>query len=224
MRDLGIIRTNKQTSFSARFTDAEEARACFHYTQLLDRLEVPARAIYQAATYAILEGPPCPTEYAANIASRAAHRAGLFFEKAGDIDLAEQLFRAGSSPECHERLARLLYRKGEEAAAETLIRQMIDDPASDDEFVFATDFYARKFGGRPTALCTDLLRSARTITVDDTHRANPKSGVAAVMRRQGWTVFFAENRLWLTLFGLLFWDELFQSGQLQSGFDSTRTA
>ena len=30
LRDLGIIRTNKQTSFSARFTDAEEARACFH--------------------------------------------------------------------------------------------------------------------------------------------------------------------------------------------------
>ena len=221
LRDLGIIRTNKQTSFSARFTDAEEARACFHYSQLLDRLEVPARAVYQAATYAILEGPPCPTDYAANIASRAAHQAGLFFEKAGDIDLAEQLFRAGSSPECHERLARLLYKKGEKAAAETLIRQMIDDPASDDEFVFATDFYARKFGGRRTALCTDLLRSARTITVDDTHRVNPEAGVAGVMRRQGWTVFFAENTLWLNLFGLLFWDELFESGQLHSGFDWT---
>jgi DNA polymerase-3 subunit epsilon len=179
------------------------------------------RAVYQAAAYAILEGPPCPTDYAANIASRAAHQAGLFFEKAGDIDLAEQLFRAGSSPECHERLARLLYKKGEKAAAETLIRQMIDDPASDDEFVFATDFYARKFGGRRTALCTDLLRSARTITVDDTHRVNPEAGVAGVMRRQGWTVFFAENTLWLNLFGLLFWDELFESGQLHSGFDWT---
>src|SRR5690554_7274224 len=29
----------------------------------------------------------------------------------------------------------------------------------------------------------------------------------------------SENTLWLTLFGLLFWDELFESGQLSSGFD-----
>ena len=96
---------------------------------------------------------------------------------------------------------------------------MIDDPASDDEFVFATDFYARKFGGRRTGLCTELLRSGRTITVDDTHRGNPEAGVAGVLRRQGANVFFAENTLWHTLFGLLFWNELFESGQLHSGFD-----
>ena len=96
---------------------------------------------------------------------------------------------------------------------------MIDDPASDDEFVFATDFYARKFGGRRTALCTDLLRAGRRITVDDTYRGNPEAGVAGVMRRDGSTVFFAENTLWLNLFGLLFWDELFEFGRLHSGFD-----
>jgi DNA polymerase-3 subunit epsilon len=32
-------------------------------------------------------------------------------------------------------------------------------------------------------------------------------------------LFFAENTLWHALFGLLFWDELFESGQLHSGFD-----
>ena len=40
LRDLGIMRTNKATSFRARFTDGEEARACFHYSRLLDRIEV----------------------------------------------------------------------------------------------------------------------------------------------------------------------------------------
>lgn len=54
---------------------------------------------------------------------------------------------------------------------------MIDDPASDDEFVFASDFYARKFDGRRTGLCTELLRAGRTITVDDTWRGNPEAGV-----------------------------------------------
>jgi len=34
----------------------------------------------------------------------------------------------------------------------------------------------------------------------------------------GW-VFFAENTLWHSLFGLLFWDELFESDLLHSSFD-----
>jgi DNA polymerase-3 subunit epsilon len=33
------------------------------------------------------------------------------------------------------------------------------------------------------------------------------------------TVYYAENTLWHCLFGLLFWDELFETGQLHSGFD-----
>jgi len=39
------------------------------------------------------------------------------------------------------------------------------------------------------------------------------------MRRRGYRVFFAENTLWRTMFGLLFWDELFETGQLHSSFD-----
>jgi DNA polymerase III subunit epsilon len=96
---------------------------------------------------------------------------------------------------------------------------MIDDPASDDELVFATDFYARKFGGRRTGSCTELLRAGLTLTVDDAYRGNPEAGVAAVMRRSGYRVFFAENTLWHSLFGLLFWDELFESDLLNSSFD-----
>ena len=58
--------------------------------------------------------------------------------------------------------------------AEDLLRRMIDDPASDGEFVFATDFYARKFGGRRTGSCTDLLRAGVTLTVDDVFAATRK--------------------------------------------------
>jgi DNA polymerase III subunit epsilon len=96
---------------------------------------------------------------------------------------------------------------------------MIDDPSSDAEYNFATDFYARKFNGRRIGQCTALLRSGRMLVVDDAHRGNPEAGVATVLRRQGYEVFFAENVLWRTLFGLLFWDELFESGQLHSSFD-----
>lgn len=219
LRDLGILRTNDQADFNARFADADEARACFHYARLLRQLETKSGEAYRNAVADILGGPVCPTDYAIDLRGRAAHKAGLHFEKKGEAGLAVQLYRAGSSAECRERLARLLYAEGEKDAAEELLRRMIDDPASDDEFVFASDFYARKFGGRRTGLCTELLRAGRTLRVDDTWRGNPEAGIAGVLRRQGREIFHAENTLWHCLFGLLFWDELFESGQLHSGFD-----
>jgi DNA polymerase III subunit epsilon len=214
LRDLGIVRTNRATSFKARFTDPDEAKACFHYHRLLRRLELNSVSGYGCAITDILEGPDCPSDYAADLRSRAACQVGQFFEKLGEKHLAEQLYRASSSPECHERLVRLLYSAGNRADAEDLLRRMIDDPASDDEFSFATDFYARKFGGRRTGSCTELLRAGVTLTVDNVYRGNPEAGVASVMRRKGYRVFFAENTLWHSLFGLLLWDELFESGLL----------
>jgi DNA polymerase-3 subunit epsilon len=219
LRDLGILRTNKAASFSARFTDNDEAKACFHYSRLLDRLATKSIHAYRDAIEGILSGPVCPTEYAAELRGRAACEVGQFFEKQEEIDLARQLYRIGTSADCRERLVRLTYRLGDKADAEDLLRRMIDDPVTDQEHTFALDFYARKFGGQRTGLCTDLLRSGSTITVDDTHRGNPEAGVAGVMRRRGFRVFFTENTLWHSLFGLLFWDELFESGQLHSGFD-----
>jgi DNA polymerase III subunit epsilon len=221
LRDLGIVRTNKVENFSARFTDGEEARAGFYYSQLLDRLSTKLPVHFQRAILDILDGPPCPSHFAGELRDRAICQVGQYFEKKGDRDLARQLYRKGSSADCRERLARILYTSGDKADAEELLRQMIDDPASDGEHIFATDYYARKFGGRRTGLHTELLRSGRTITVDDTYRGNPEAGVAAVMRREGCTVFFAENTLWHCLFGLLFWNELFESGQLHCDFDWT---
>lgn len=219
LRDLGIMRTNKSATVSARFSGGEEAFACFHYSSLLDSLESKTAMVFEAAVPLILDGPSAPTEYAADLRSRAACQAGQFFEKRGDRELAIQLYNAGTSSQCHERLVRLLYLNGDKASAEERLRRMIDDPASDDEYFFATDFYARKFGGQRTSACTELLRSGSTVIVDDVRRANPEAGVAGVMRREGWRVFFSENTLWQSLFGLLFWDELFESGQLHSGFD-----
>ena len=219
LRDLGILRTNRETSFSARFTDAEEALASFHYSRVLDSLEDGSEAVHRRAAVDVLAGPACTTEFAADLRSRAAHQTGHFFEKAGESDLARQLYRAGPSPGCNERLVRLLYNTGDKAEAEALLQRMIDDPSSDGEHLFATDFYARKFGGRRTGLYTELLRSGRTITVDDTYRGNPEAGVAGVLRRQGTEVFFTENVLWQSLFGLLFWDELFENTRMASGFD-----
>ena len=46
LRDLGIIRVNDAAQFKARFEDPAEARACFYYAHLLDRLAVAVAQIF----------------------------------------------------------------------------------------------------------------------------------------------------------------------------------
>ncbi len=219
LRDLGLIRTNGAISFKARFDDGDEARAFFHYSQILDRTDDKSLEMYRRAAEDILCGPSAPTDYAAELRGRAACRVGQFFEKLGDLDLAHSLYRVGGSAGCRERLVRLVYSFGAKAEAEALLIQIIDDPLTDEELTFALDFHARKFKKTRTSACTQMLRAATTITIDDAHRNNPEAGVAALKRREGYRVFFTENTLWLSLFGLLFWEELFESDEMNSGFD-----
>jgi DNA polymerase-3 subunit epsilon len=123
LRDLGILRTKHETSFNARFTDGDEAIASFYYSQVLDRLDRKSESVYRQAAIDVLGGPACGTDYAADLRSRAAHQAGLFFEKNNESAIARQLYRSGSSPGCNERLVRLLYSEGERVEAEELLQR-----------------------------------------------------------------------------------------------------
>ena len=219
LRDLGIIRVNDAAQFKARFEDAGEARACFYYSQLIDRLDVPALAVMSAAAEDLLNGPVDGGDYARALRDRAACSIGQFYERQKDTQRAIDIYRLAPSPDCNERLVRLLYAAGNKGEAKSIVEGMIDDPGSDDEYTFAADFYARKFEGRRVGACTELLRQAREVIVDENHRGNPEAGVAGVLRREQSKVYFTENLLWHNLFGLLFWEELFESGQLHSGFD-----
>ncbi len=192
----------------ARFEDPAEARGCFYYSRLLDRLAVHAQAVFDAAAAELMRGPLDGGDYARGLRSRAALQIGQFFEKQKSAQRAMDLYRSWPSPECNERLVRLLHASGAKDDAKCLLEQMIDDPGSDDEHTFAADLYARKFDGRRTGACTDLLRASREVVVDEIHRGTPEAGVAGFLGRENHTVYFAENLLWHNLFGLLFWDEL----------------
>ena len=180
---------------------------------------MPSVTFYRNAARLVLSGPDDGGDYARSIRDQAVYQIGSFLEKQKEYEEAISLYRFASSPECNERLVRLLYSSGRKEEACALLERMIDDPGSEEEYDFASDFYGRKFGGKGTSACTELLRAGRALLVDEMHRGNPEAGVASVLRREGWKVYHTENLLWHSLFGLLFWDELFQSDQLHSGFD-----
>lgn len=54
------------------------------------------------------------------------------------------MYKLAASYECNERTVRLEYSQGSKEQAKIMLESMIDDPASDTEYLFATDFYSRK--------------------------------------------------------------------------------
>lgn len=219
LRDLGVIGTNAATTFSARFTDRDEAHGAYFYHTMLDRIGTGRDSAYEQAADALMNAKDIASDYVHTLKGRAAYKIGQFFEKHAAFDQAMFIYRCAPTPENNERVVRILHKQGDRDAAKDLLERMIDDPGSDDEHNFASDFYARHFEGKRIGACTDLLRKAQNIAIDEIHRNAPEEGVAGIFRRDGWRVEHVENGFWQALFGLIFWDELFESGQLHNGFD-----
>ncbi len=212
MRDLGLVRTNSfKDDFEARFESRAEATDSFFYAERIawiDRCE-PHDMVAMAVA---APDWPIPCETALPLRDTLLHALGRHLEKIGDNDGARALYALGASPECGEREVRLAWAAGERDTVRERLNAMIADPGSDGEALFAQDFLARKFGGKRTSLITDMLREAPVISLDESHRARPEHGAAALFERQGWEAYHAENTPWRTLFGLLFWDILYDGG------------
>ena len=217
LRDLGVISVNETTSFSARFASAAEAETCFTYSVLRASLDSEADLANAVARLAAL---PPPTDYAANFHAGLVQAIGAKLEKAGNTDDAIALYRLANGAATNERLIRLLYASDATDEARSRLEAIIDDLASDQEYDFASDFYARKFQRQRVSAATALLRNSTSIAIDEIHRNNPEIGAANFFVRDGWDAHWTENGFWHALFGLLFWDELFGSKSMfHSAFD-----
>ncbi len=221
MRDLGLVRTNSfRTEYEARFAERDEAEQAFHYAERIAWLD---RCDPHDIERLAREAPdwPLPCETAAPLRDTLLHALGRHLEKSGDADGARRLYALGTSPECGEREVRLLWAAGEKETVRDRLETMIANPGSDGEALFAQDFLARKFGGKRTSLITDMLREASTVSLDESHRASPEKGAAAWFVRHGWKADHAENTPWRSLFGLLFWDIIYDgdTARLHNAFE-----
>ena len=129
-------------------------------------------------------------------------------ERAGAREPALQLYDLTDRPPARERRVRLLTGLGRTTEAGTLCERIAATAQSAAEAGFARDWLARRTGVRRRAV-TRLLAAADTLTLDPVWRSRVEQGVLEAYRGRGWDGFFAENRLWRGLFGLLFWDMLF---------------
>jgi len=222
MRDLGIVRIQSfRDSYEPRFSDRAEALEQYYFALRLKRLQTASAAGIGRLIEELPEWPAANFQGSATLRDELALKLGRRAEKGGDTVSALELYRAGESTQCGERLIRLLLTSGRREDAKAHLERCLDDPRSDEEWIFARDLYQRKFEKKRTSALTDMLRAAETIEIDDSKSGAPERAVVEHYCDQGHRAFRTENLLWRTLFGLLFWDELFVDGDnsLHSPFE-----
>ncbi len=210
MRDLGLVRVHEfRDDYEPRFSDRDEAAEHYFYACELKALERADdhQVIEQARRSANWPEPNWPGSAADR--DRLCYRIGQRLEKIGEPALALEIYGRAEAPRCTERIVRILFKAKRREEAEQYLVRCIDAPRSEEEFLFARDLYERRFHAKRTSALTDTLRGGDVIELDESLSGSPERAAAEYYERRGATAFRTENALWRTLFGLLFWPELF---------------
>jgi DNA polymerase-3 subunit epsilon len=212
MRDLGLVRTqNLRESYEPRFSEREEAIEHYFFAVRLKAIHKASAGELARLIDEANEWPETNFPGSAQLRDELAFRLGRRAEKEATTDTALCLYRLGDSSACSERVVRLLLASGRKDEARQYLEQCLDDPRSDEEWLFARDIYARKFNSKRTSDMTDALRAAEVVDIDESKSGMPERAVVEYFEAKGVAAWRTENLVWRTLFGLLFWDELFAS-------------
>lgn len=216
LSDLGIRKAKEDRGFKPRFETFAQAQAEFFQAREHQRIKRAVRDGSELPSLEHLSTWPRPLSASA----RALHDDALLLwagalEKAGDGPGALRVLEHSVGSGNTERRVRLLFKNGDKERALQMSRDLLANPGSESQRLFARDFLDRKNGKKKTSLATDLLKEAPVLALEDAYFRQPERGVRDWYRAQGHTAHYAENFLWAALFGLFFWHELFESEKSQ---------
>ncbi len=215
LRDLGLVKSSGfKSDYSARFDCPDDAASAYFYAGALADYHDGTDEQTAALIDNVNTWPPARCEISQTHRDKLLRKLGGLSERLGDIETALSLYTRSDNPLCNERTIRLRWtrNKGDDRVwVKARLENLIDAPGSDDEFHFAEDFYARKFDKKRTGGMTDLLRGSQVLKLDEAYRNAPERAAQRYYDARGLETWRTENRLWKTLFGLTFWEELFES-------------
>lgn len=229
LRDLGIRQTGQfKQQFTPRFTQAQQALLAYQLANAkpaivelgkqLKKQPDNATVLLSQWLTAVAQWPRPDDNALLLKRSERSYQLGKLAEQYQLTDLAIAFYQQSNGFPASERLARLYAQQGQAAGnqerCQQYLQQLLDDPSCDEEWLFAEDFYQRKFGesatGRKRSQLTQLLHDAPQVGIDELYLGKAEQGLMAHYAAQGYRVFHSENNLWLALFGLWFWHELFE--------------
>ena len=210
LRDLGLIRSNKmQASSRAAFDSDVAAKQAYFFATLILQVEEATEVELIEIANQVDQWPTGFDEDLLDQRERALYKLGRRLERSKNLDVALDIYQQATTYPSTERAVRLLLKRKDLDEAGKKLKQLIAQPSSDEELLFAEDLYARTFGEQRRSPMTDWLRAAESIDLDESGRGSVERSVATSLAKRGAQVFRTENKFWLTLFGIWFWEELF---------------
>jgi DNA polymerase-3 subunit epsilon len=211
MRDLGVMRTRKeQAQVMARFSSLQSAKCTYALHKRLSALKESPLLAHQQIINTLNDLPIAQGQRAEELKNRIQFLlANQLLQH--DIQAAVDILSEIETPEAQEKWIRESYKLGNKKAVEAKLEDMIDHPLSDDSLAFAGDFLARKYKKKRTSVLTDMLRDdSQLIALDEMHKTGVEKGVVGLYKNKGLFAQRTENELFRSLFGLFFWEEIFE--------------
>ena len=211
IRDVGNVklRTLDESRFKPWFETRQDALGIMHISQLkrmirdIMQTDLPLQDFLDEMPWNEWLG----LQKSKEAASKLLVEIGAHFERTDNPEEALKFYRLTGKPPANERKIRLLEKLGSKEEAIQCAEYLVNNPTNAAELTFATDFLNRS-GIRINRSMTKRLQSAPTIELVNTN-SRVEQQVLDYFQNQGWNGIHGENFIWRSIFGLVFWEELF---------------
>lgn len=214
IRDVGNVKIEKldETKFKPWFQSREEALSVMHISQLrrmmyeIQEANLPLEEYLEEMPWNVWLQYPRSAKSAEKLLLKIAY----YFEQMAQPKEALKYYSYTDKPPARERKVRLLEKQNQKDQAIEIAKTMLDSPANATELTFATD-YLNRSGIRINRSMTERLKNAPSISLAKDPDIKVEEAVIQYFEKEGWKGFHAENYLWRGIFGLLFWDIIFDT-------------
>lgn len=222
VRDLGMINFERydESKMTARFRTRREVedKLLISLTNEefyeLKEAETPADAVYDWFLN-WNEARPELTDIALPGYQKLVVRVGAYLERHKLPDQALTVFELSDHAPARERRVRLLFKNGSVDEALALCDEIALNPMNAEERYFANDFREKILSAgakkRTRKATTRFLSDADSLTIPVAYRHHVETGVMSYYFEQGYEAAFTENYPWRGLFGLVFWDIIYDT-------------
>ncbi|CCH55607.1 VRR-NUC domain protein [Fibrisoma limi BUZ 3] len=222
IRDLGMVNFERydESKLTARFRTRKEVedKLLISLTNEefyeLKEAETPAEDIYNWFLN-WNETRPELTEIAIPGYQKLVCRVGAYLERQKHPDQAMAVYQLSDRVPARERRVRLLFKNGLIDEALALCDEIATSPQNADERYFAHDFREKILSAgekkRSKKTTTRFLSDAESVNIPAAYRHHVEAGVMNHYLEQDFDAAFTENYPWRGLFGLVFWDIIYDA-------------
>lgn len=222
VRDLGMVNFERydESKLTARFRTRKEVedKLLISLTSEefydLKEAETPAEDIYNWFLN-WNETRPELTEIAIPAYQKLVVRVGAYLERQKLPEQALSVYELSDRVPARERRVRLLFKNGSVEEALALCDEIAVNPLNAEERYFATDFREKILSvgekKRTRKATTRFLLDADSVNIPAAYRHHVEAGVMNYYLENDYDAAFTENYPWRGLFGLVFWDIIYDA-------------